>query len=69
MKILIKDFNVDMEIKNNGIELEIRNPDGSQQLGDLYVTRANLIWCSGKIKKENGVKIPWNDFIEWAESD
>jgi len=64
MKIGIKKFNVNMDVKSTGIEFEIRSPDGSQQLGDCYLTMTGLVWCKGKTKKKNGVKISWSDFIE-----
>lgn len=67
MKVSIKDLQVAMEVKNAGVEFQI-NDNAEKQLGDLIVTKANLIWCKGKTKKENGVKIKWDDFIAWAEA-
>ena len=67
MKVSIKDLSVDMEIKNIGVELDVYNTDG-KHLGDLIVTRTNLIWCKGKTGRDNGKKISWKKFIEWAES-
>ena len=64
MKIGIKKFNVNMDVKSTGIEFEIRSPDGSQHLGDCYLTMTGLVCCKGKTKKKNGVKISWSDFIE-----
>ena len=64
MKIGIKTFNVNMDVKSTGIEFEIRSPDGNQQLGDCYLTMTGLVWCKGKTAKNNGVTISWNDFIE-----
>lgn len=61
MQILIKSFNVSMEVKSRGIEFEVRSPDGSQQLGDCYLTMTGLIWCKGKKAKKNGVNIRWDD--------
>lgn len=63
MKVKIKDFNVDMDIKNNGLELEVRDPKGNF-LGDCFVTKTGLIWCEGKTDKANGKKISWNKFIK-----
>ena len=68
MKVLIKEFGLDMEVKSRGIELEIRSPDGRKQLGDLVVTKSQIIWCKGKTTRERGVSVPWNDFIAWMES-
>jgi hypothetical protein len=52
-----------MQVKQKGIELEVRSKDGETQLGDCYATMTGLIWCSGKTKMENGVKVKWEDFI------
>ncbi|MFC7460797.1 hypothetical protein [Hydrogenophaga defluvii] len=67
MKVSIKDLQVAMEVKNAGVEFQI-NDNAEKQLGDLFVTKANLIWCKGKTQKDNGVKIRWEDFIAWAEA-
>jgi len=37
MKVSIKDFQVEMELKNNGIELDVRNPQ-NEHLGDLCMS-------------------------------
>ncbi len=55
---------MDMEIKTNGIELEVREPDDSTQIGDCYVTKTGLTWCRGKTTKANGVKVTWNELAE-----
>ena len=64
MKISIKTFNVNMEIKKTGIEFEVRNPKKVFQ-GDLILTNTKLIWCKGKVSKENGKSVSWNEFIGW----
>ena len=69
MKIGIKTFNVNMNVKSTGIEFEIRSPDGNQQLGDCYLTMTGLVWRKGKTKKKNGVMISWSDFIEVMTTD
>ncbi len=68
MKVLIKEFGLDMEVKTKGIELEIRSPDGKKQLGDLVVTKTQIIWCKGKTTPAKGVPVKWKKFIEWMES-
>ena len=68
MKVSIKSFDVEMELKNKGIELDVYSPDGETYLGDLVVTRSGLTWCKGRVKKENGVKVTWEEFIAWMES-
>jgi hypothetical protein len=64
MKVTIKDFDVEMEIKNNGIELEVRDPSGQRQLGDLILTKTQVIWCPGRTQRKNGRKLTWERFIE-----
>jgi hypothetical protein len=66
MKVKIKDFDVDMEVKNNGIEFQVHDNDGSFK-GDCYVTKSGLIWCHGKTARENGTKISWDKFIRLME--
>ena len=67
MKVSIKRFNVDMEVKNSGIEFEVRNPDGKTHLGDLVLTKSALVWCPGQTRPSNGHKVTWQDFITFAE--
>ena len=68
MKVKIKRFNVEMEVKNSGIEFEIRSTDGKQQLGDVILTKTGIIWCKGKPSHQNGVKVSWAEFINYMES-
>ena len=67
MEVTIKDFNVQMEVKNSGIEFEVRSPDGKDHLGDLILTKTRLIWCPGSTTPANGHKIEWDDFIKLAQ--
>ena len=67
MQVKIKDFTVDMEIKNKGMEIGVFSPQGKHR-GDLIVTKTSLIWCSGRTSRKNGVKVSWNEFIKWMES-
>ena len=70
MKVLIKQFAVDMEVKSSGIEFEVRKPDGKSHLGDCYLTKTALIWCKGKTTKPNGIKMSWEDLtVVLASSD
>jgi hypothetical protein len=67
MKVRIKDLSVDMEVKNNGVEFEVR--DTSEKfLGDCIVTKTGLIWCKGKTSKSNGKSISWTKFIDMMEN-
>ena len=63
MKVYVKDFKLGMEIKNRGIEIEIRNPADDQQLGDLVLTKTGVIWCPGRTTRANGHTLDWNRFI------
>ena len=63
MKVSIKSLSVDMDVKSNGVEFEIRSPDGTTFLGDCFLTMTSLIWCNGKTEKKNGQKVKWEDFI------
>jgi|HubBroStandDraft_6_1064221.scaffolds.fasta_scaffold06721_8 hypothetical protein len=67
MNVSIKTFNVDMEVKNSGIEFEIRSPDETHR-GDLILTKTVLEWCEGKKRQGNGVKVTWQQFIDWMNS-
>ncbi len=67
MKVTIKDFDVGMEIKNNGVELEVRNTSG-KQLGDLVITKSQVIWCPGKTTRPKGRAFGWDTFIKMMES-
>lgn len=67
MIVGIKEFNVEMNIKTAGVELEVRDPDGRHR-GDLVVTKANVIWCPGKTTRDNGKQISWDRFIAMMEA-
>ena len=67
MRVNVKRFNVEMEVKNSGIEFEVRTPNGKQHLGDLVLTKTRLIWCPGQTKPENGKKMRWEEFIKMME--
>ena len=34
-------------------------------LGSLYVNQARLVWCGRRIQPVNGIRIGWEDFIEY----
>ncbi len=61
MKVKVKKFDVAMDVKNNGIEFEVRTPDGSSQVGDCCLTKTGLTWCIGRTTKANGIDISWRD--------
>ena len=68
MQVKIKEFNVDMEVKINGIEFEVRSSDGTQHRGDCYLTKTGLIWCRGQTTRRNGKQVSWDDFIAWMDN-
>ena len=66
MKVKIKRFGVDMEVKNTGIEFGVADNNGEHQ-GDCYLTRTGLIWCKGRTTKARGIHVSWDDFIRWMQ--
>lgn len=68
MKVFIKQFDLEMEVKTKGIEFEVRTP-GDEFLGDLYLTKTVVTWCAGKTTKEKGVKITWEELMEVLGSE
>lgn len=68
MKVTIKEFNVDMEVKNSGVEFDVYSPDGSTHHGDLVLTKSGIVWCKGRTKRENGISLNWTRFIELIEA-
>jgi hypothetical protein len=64
MDVSIKSFDVKMDVKKKGVELEIREPHDGDRLGDLIITQAHLIWCEGRTTREHGKKIKWSEFVE-----
>ena len=67
MKVTVKNFNVSMEIKSKGIELDISDNNGAH-VGDLVISKARLVWCPGKVPVKNGKRITWDAFIEYMEA-
>lgn len=67
MKVGIKNLSVEMEVKNSGVEFDVYDNQDKFQ-GDMIVTKSGIVWCKGKTKKENGVKVSWDEFIKWMES-
>jgi hypothetical protein len=68
MDVSIKSFDVAMDVKTNGVEFGIREPNGGDRLGDLFITKAHLIWCKGKTQRAQGIKIKWTDFVEMVNA-
>lgn len=56
-----------MELKNSGIEFEVRDTKGNFR-GDLVLSKSKLTWCKGKTSKDHGTDISWDEFIEIMEN-
>lgn len=67
MNVRIKNFHVEMPIKNNGIELDVCDTSG-KHLGDLYVSKTKLTWCAGQTTRKNGKDITWEKFMTTMSS-
>ncbi len=67
MEVTIKSFDVKMEVKNKGIEFEVRAPGNKDHLGDIVLNKTGLTWCKGKTTPANGIKVTFAEFIKWAE--
>jgi hypothetical protein len=66
MKVSVKDLSVNMDLGNNGIELDVY--DGDTHLGDLRIGRGTIEWCKGRTRVGNGTRVNWKQLISWLES-
>lgn len=66
MKVGIKSFDVNMEVKNKGVEFDVYGNDDKFR-GDLIVTKTGVTWCKGKTARKNGKKVSWDDLIKLLE--
>jgi hypothetical protein len=69
VEVRIKKLDINMLVKQNGIEFEVRTPDGASQTGDCYLTMTGLVWCKGKTTKAKGTKISWDELAVVLGSD
>lgn len=67
MQVKIKQIDIPIELKNNGVELEVRN--GKSKLGDLIIGKGGITWCKGKTSTKNGVKKSWTEVINFFSDD
>lgn len=58
-KAFVKDFHVEQELKNNGIEIGVW--EGDKQFGDVYVAKTGITWCNGKTHRENGTRFSFDE--------
>jgi hypothetical protein len=63
MKVWVKGFDVEMQLKNKGIELHVCDTNG-KHIGDLVITKTSLIWCRGKTSRKYGKSASWEKFLE-----
>ena len=62
MKTKIKKLSVEMELKNKGMEIEIRN-NKDVFLGDLVIRKSGMVWCQGRTTAQNGRSKSWEEII------
>jgi hypothetical protein len=55
-----------MEIKTNGIELDICDNNGVHK-GDLVITKTQVVWCPGRTTPANGIQLSWEEFIAYMQ--
>lgn len=66
MKVVFKRFDVQMELKNKGIEIDVLDTSG-KHIGDLVINKTKVIWCPGRTTPKHGNSFSWNEFIERME--
>ncbi|MCH7998547.1 MAG: hypothetical protein IIA91_03580 [Chloroflexi bacterium] len=67
MKVSIKDFGVAMDVKQRGIEFQVKEPNGDLR-GDFYLTMKHVIWCEGQTQRQNGKHLTWSKFIDLMDA-
>lgn len=68
MQVNIKEFKIDMEVKNKGIEFGVRERKDDPHAGDCIVNKKGLTWGKGKTSK-NAVSITWREFMQIMASN
>lgn len=68
MNVNIKSFDVAMGVKTKGVEFDVSDSSG-KHIGDLVVTKTGLIWCKGRTRRKNGIKITWDRFVDYMENN
>jgi hypothetical protein len=66
MNVSIKKFDVEMKLKNKGVEFEVYDNQDTH-LGDVILTKSKVIWCQGKTSREKGKHVKWEEFIEYMQ--
>ena len=68
MKVAVEDFNIAMDLGNNGVTFSVRDNDGGFR-GKLRVGKGAVEWCRGKVPIGSGVTVKWEDFIKFFEKE
>ncbi len=67
MKILVRQMPHNIDTKNSGIGIAVRSPNNKILHGHLNMTKTTLEWCESNISKGKGIKVKWEDFIDWMK--
>lgn len=67
MKVFVKRFDVKMELKTKGIEIDVLDT-AEKHIGDLVVTKTGVIWCPGRTTPKHGKSFSWREFIAKMET-
>lgn len=68
MDVSIKKFDVEMALKTNGMELDIKQPGGGEHVGDVVINKTGIVWCRGKVTPQHGISKSWDELISLLES-
>jgi len=63
MKVVFKRMDVQMEVKNKGVEIDVLDTSG-KHVGDLVITKTKVIWCQGRTTPKHGKSLTWEEFIK-----
>jgi hypothetical protein len=61
-QVFVKDFHVEQELKNKGMELGVWIKDG-KHLGDIQISKTGVTWCEGRSSK-NVTKFSFDE-LNW----
>lgn len=59
---------IQMEVKNKGVEFEIRN-NNNEHIGDIIINKTGLIWCEGRTSKKNGKRKTCEEVRQYFNQD
>ncbi|HEX2986137.1 MAG TPA: hypothetical protein VHO71_04905 [Caproiciproducens sp.] len=67
MDVSIKRFDVEMLLKTNGMELDIKQPNGGEHIGDVVISKTGVTWCRGRTTPAHGISKSWDELIALME--